>query len=257
VQQALPQFFGRLPRARFEVRPIEPYREDSAPSQYQQPSPDGARPGIFFVNTADVGKGHAMRASATLFLHEALPGHHLQIALQYEDTTLPRFRRMLSYSAFEEGWALYAESLGDELGVFAEPAQALDHLGAEMLRAVRLVVDTGLHHRGWSRDQAVAYFRAHVISTAEDVSSDSVREVNRYIAWPGQALAYKIGQLKLAELRHRATAALAAHFDLRAFHDEVLRNGPLPLDLLETRIDAWIVGRCQPGDPCLRGDARL
>jgi uncharacterized protein (DUF885 family) len=181
----------------------------------------------------------------------------LQIALQYEDTTLPRFRRTLSYAAFEEGWALYAESLGDELGVFAEPAQALDHLGAEMLRAVRLVVDTGLHHRGWSRDQAVAYFRAHVISTTEDVASDSVREVNRYIAWPGQALAYKVGQLKLAELRRRATTALAAHFDLRVFHDEVLRNGPLPLDLLETRIDAWIVGRCQPGDPCLRGDARL
>jgi len=240
VERALPTLFGHLPHARFEVRPIEPYRENSAPSQYQQPSPDGARPGVFFVNTADVGKGRSMRASATLFLHEALPGHHLQIALQYEDSTLPRFRRTLSYGAFEEGWALYAESLGDQLGVYAEPVQALDHLGAEMLRAVRLVVDTGLHHRGWSREQAIAYYRAHVISTTEDVSSDSVREVNRYIAWPGQALAYKVGQLKLAELRRRATQALGARFDLRAFHDEVLRNGPLPLDLLEARIDAWI-----------------
>jgi uncharacterized protein (DUF885 family) len=249
VERALPQFFGRLPRARFEVRPIEPYREDSAPSQYQQPSPDGTRPGIFFVNTADVGKGRSMRASATLFLHEAMPGHHLQIALQYEDTTLPRFRRTLSYAAFEEGWALYAESLGDELGVFTEPAQALDHLGAEMLRAVRLVVDTGLHHRGWTRDQAVAYYRAHVISTTEDVASDSVREVNRYIAWPGQALAYKVGQLKIAELRRRAAAALGPRFDLRAFHDEVLRNGPLPLDLLETRIDAWIAAAQRSGAP--------
>jgi uncharacterized protein (DUF885 family) len=239
VGRALPALFGRLPRAGFEIRPIESFREDFAPSQYQQPSPDGTRPGVFFVNTADVGKGHPMRASATLFLHEALPGHHLQIALQYEDTTLPRFRRTLSYTAFEEGWALYAESLGEAIGVYREPAQALDHLGAEMLRAVRLVVDTGLHHRGWTRDQAIAYFRAHVLSTSEDVSSDSVREVNRYIAWPAQALAYKVGQLEIAELRRRATRELGPRFDVRAFHDEILRAGPLPLDLLERRLDHW------------------
>lgn len=239
VTRALPDLFGRLPRAGFEIRPIEPFREDFAPSQYQQPSPDGARPGVFFVNTADVGKGRPMRASATLFLHEALPGHHLQIALHYEDTTLPRFRRTLSYTAYEEGWALYAESLGQAIGVYAEPAQALDHLGAEMLRAVRLVVDTGLHHRGWTREQAIAYFRAHVISTSEDVASDSVREVNRYIAWPGQALAYKVGQLEIANLRQRAARALGPRFDLRAFHDEILGSGPLPLDLLAARVDRW------------------
>jgi len=242
VGRALPSLFGRLPHAPFEIRPVEPFREDAAPSQYQPPSPDGTRPGIFFVNTADVGKGRPMRASATLFLHEALPGHHLQIALQYENVLLPRFRQTISYSAFEEGWALYAESLGQQLGVYDDPAQALDHLGAEMLRAVRLVVDTGLHHRGWTRDQAIEYFRAHVVSTSEDVASDAVREVNRYIAWPGQALAYKVGQLRIAELRQRAARETAA-FDVKAFHDELLRNGPLPLDLLASHMDEWMASR--------------
>jgi len=243
VSRGLPSLFGRLPRAPFQVRPVEPFREEAAPSQYQPPSPDGERPGIFFVNTADVGKGRPMRASATLFLHEALPGHHLQIALQYENLALPRFQQTISYAAFEEGWALYAESLGQTLGMYAEPVQALDHLGAEMLRAVRLVVDTGLHHRGWSRERAIAYFRAHVLSTSEDVAADSVREVNRYIAWPGQALAYKVGQLQFAELRQRAARTIGAAFDLRAFHDEVLRNGPLPLDLLASHMDEWIAAR--------------
>ena len=244
VTRGLPSLFGRLPQAPFEIRPVEPFREDAAPSQYQPPSPDGKRPGIFFVNTADVGKGWPMRASATLFLHEALPGHHLQIALQYENAALPRFRQTISYAAFEEGWALYAESLGQALGVYDDPVQALDHLGAEMLRAVRLVVDTGLHHRGWTRERAIAYFRAHVISTSEDVAADAVREVNRYVAWPGQALAYKVGQLRLTELRQRAVRALGP--DLRPFHDEVLRNGPLPLDLLAAHLDAWIATR-RPG----------
>jgi uncharacterized protein (DUF885 family) len=245
VSGELPSLFGRLPHAPFEVRPVESFREEAAPSQYQPASPDGKRPGIFFVNTADVGKGRPMRASATMFLHEALPGHHLQIALQYENTALPRFRQTLSYAAFEEGWALYAESLGGALGVYADPAQALDHLGAEMLRAVRLVIDTGLHHRGWTRERAIAYFRAHVLSTSEDVEDESVREVNRYIAWPGQALAYKVGELRIAELRMRAARELAP-FDLRAFHDELLRNGPLPLDLLASHMDAWIASR-RPG----------
>jgi len=242
VSRGLPALFGRLPRAPFEIRPIEAFREDAAPSQYQPPSPDGDRPGIFFVNTADVSKGRPMRASATLFLHEVLPGHHLQIALQYENLALPRFHQTISYSAYEEGWALYAETLGQALGVYADPAQALEHLGEEMLRAVRLVVDTGLHHRGWTRDRAIAYFHAHVVSTGEDVAADSVREVNRYLAWPGQALAYKIGQLQIAELRQRAASEMA-FFDLRAFHDEVLRNGPLPLDLLAAHMDQWIAAR--------------
>lgn len=249
VSKGLPSLFGHLPHASFEVRPVEPFREDAAPSQYQPPSPDGKRPGIFFVNTADVGKGRPMRASATTFLHETLPGHHLQIALQYENATLPRFRQTISYAAFEEGWALYAESLGDALGVYGDRAQALDHLGAEMLRAVRLVIDTGLHHRGWTRERAITYFRAHVLSTSENVEDESVREVNRYIAWPAQALAYKVGELRIAELRQRAARELAP-FDLRAFHDEILRNGPLPLDLLASHMDAWIAsGRPRPSVP--------
>jgi uncharacterized protein (DUF885 family) len=243
VTAALPSMFGHLPHAGFEIRAIEPFREDSAPSQYQQPSPDGKRPGIFFVNAANITAGKPMRVSETLFLHETVPGHHLQLALQYENGEVPHFRRLLDYTAYVEGWALYAESLGQRLGVFRDPAQQIDHLGAEMLRAVRLVVDTGLHHRGWTREQAVKYFVDHVVSTTEDVKADAVREVDRYIAWPGQALAYKTGQLKLVELRERASKALGARFDVRAFHDEILREGPLPLDLLEARIDAWIAAR--------------
>jgi uncharacterized protein (DUF885 family) len=184
-----------------------------------------------------------MHASATLFLHETVPGHHLQLALQYENTTLPRFRRLLDYTAYVEGWALYAESLGGRMGVYVEPAQLVGHLGAEMLRAVRLVVDTGLHHRGWTREQAVAYFVAHVVSTADNVAANAAREVDRYIAWGGQALAYKTGQLELARLRDGAERALGPRFDLRAFHDEILREGPLPLDLLAARIDAWVARR--------------
>ena len=240
VSGALPSMFGRLPRAPFQIRPIEAFREDSAPSQYQPPSPDGSRPGVFFVNAADIGKGKSMRVSETLFLHEAVPGHHLQVALQFENTTLPRFRRLLGYTAYVEGWALYAESLGNELGLYRDDAQRIEHLGAEMLRAVRLVVDTGLHHRGWSRARAVAYFTAHVLSTSEDVAADAELEIDRYIAWPGQALAYKTGQLKLAELRARAARRLGSAFDVRALHDEILRNGPVPLDLLEAQVDAWI-----------------
>jgi uncharacterized protein (DUF885 family) len=243
VTAALPTMFGRLPRAGFEIRAIEPFREDSAPSQYQQPSPDGKRPGIFFVNAANITAGKPMRVSETLFLHEAVPGHHFQIALQYENGDVPRFRRFLDYTAYVEGWALYAESLGYKLGLYENAAQQVEHLGDEMLRAVRLVVDTGLHHRGWTREQAVAYFLAHVVSTTEDVAATASREVDRYIAWPGQALAYKTGQLKLVELRARAAKALGARFDVRAFHDEVLREGPLPLEVLEARIDAWIASQ--------------
>jgi uncharacterized protein (DUF885 family) len=247
VWGALPALFGRLPHAPFQIRPIEAFREDSAPSQYQPPSPDGTRPGVFFVNAADVGKGKSMRVSETLFLHEAVPGHHMQIALQYENTTLPRFRRLLQYTAFVEGWALYAESLGAEVGLFRDPTQQVEHLGAEMLRAVRLVVDTGLHHRGWSRAEAVAYYTAHVLSTSEDVAAGAGLEIDRYIAWAGQALAYKTGQLKLAELRARAARALGPAFDVRAFHDELLQDGPVPLDLLDAQVTAWIAARSGHG----------
>ena len=199
------------------------------------------------MNAADVGKGKSMRVSETLFLHEAVPGHHMQIALQYENTTLPRFRRLLQYTAFVEGWALYAESLGRDVGLFRDPTQQIEHLGAEMLRAVRLVVDTGLHHRGWSRDEAIAYYTAHVLSTSEDVAAGAGLEIDRYIAWAGQALAYKTGQLKLAELRARAARALGPTFDVRAFHDELLQDGPVPLDLLDAQVTAWIAARSGHG----------
>lgn len=243
VWSALPSLFGRLPRAPFQIRPIETFREDSAPSQYQPPSPDGSRPGVFFVNAGDIAKGKSMRVSETLFLHEAVPGHHMQIALQYENETLPKFHRLLGYTAFVEGWALYAESLGPELGLFRDPTQQVEHLGAEMLRAVRLVVDTGLHHFAWSRAKAIDYYKAHVLSTSEDVAASAELEIDRYIAWAGQALAYKTGQLELAELRARAAHKLGAAFDVRAFHDEILLDGPLPLDILETRVDSWIEAR--------------
>jgi uncharacterized protein (DUF885 family) len=243
VWGALPSLFGRLPRAPFQIRPIEAFREDSAPSQYQQSSPDGSRPGVFFVNAGDIAKGKSMRVSETLFLHEAVPGHHMQIALQYENTNLPKFHRLLGYTAFVEGWALYAESLGPELGLFRDPTQQIEHLGAEMLRAVRLVVDTGLHHRGWSRDKAIDYYKRHVLSTSEDVAAGAELEIDRYIAWPAQALAYKTGQLELAALRARAARKLGAAFDVRAFHDQILLDGPLPLDILETQIDNWATSR--------------
>ena len=243
VWGALPSLFGRLPRAPFQIRPIEAFREDSAPSQYQQPSPDGSRAGVFFVNAGDIAKGRSMRVSETLFLHEAVPGHHMQIALQYENTNLPKFHRLLGYTAFVEGWALYAESLGPELGLFRDPTQQIEHLGAEMLRAVRLVVDTGLHHRGWSREKAIDYYKKHVLSTSEDVAASAELEIDRYIAWPAQALAYKTGQLELAALRARASRELGGAFDVRAFHDQILREGPLPLDILETQIDDWATSR--------------
>jgi uncharacterized protein (DUF885 family) len=236
VDRHLPQLFGHQPRAPFEIRAIEPWRENSAPSQYQQASPDGSRPGVFFVNAADIAKG-PMRVSETLFLHEAIPGHHFQVSLQLEQPSQPKFRRMLGYTAYVEGWALYSETLGPQLGLFRSPAQLIEHLGAQMMRAVRLVVDVGLHHRGWTRDQAIDYFASRVLSTSEDMRGNAIREVDRYIAWPAQALAYKIGQLRITELRERSKKKLDDRFDLRAFHDEVLRNGPVPLDLLETIVD--------------------
>ena len=172
----------------------------------------------------------------TLSLHEAAPGHHFQVSIQQELTDLPRFRRFNDYTAYAEGWALYAESIGRELGLFTDPMQWYGRLNDEMLRAMRLVVDTGLHARGWSREQAIDYMLANS-SLAE---SDVVAEVERYIAWPGQALSYKIGQLRISELRARAQQRLGADFDVRAFHSQVLRDGALPMDVLEAKIDRWI-----------------
>ena len=234
----LSQFFGRLPRADFEVRLIEPYREGSASSQYIPATLDGSRPGVFYVNAVEL-RNRPIGASAPLFLHEAIPGHHFQIALTNENAALPLLRKIPQYNAYIEGWALYVEKLGGPLGLFRTPEQGAAGLGSELFRAMRLVVDTGLHHEGWSRERAIQYG-----STTMGIPPEFIeREVDRYLASPAQALGYKLGELTIGRLRQKAEAALGARFDLRAFHDAVLGSGPLPLALLETKMAAWTAER--------------
>jgi uncharacterized protein (DUF885 family) len=235
VEAAMPAAFGRFPRASFEIRPIETFRERSMPSSYEAASPDGTRPGVFYLNAADVRAGGTGGVLQNLFLHEALPGHHFQIALQRENADLPGFRRFGWYVAFGEGWALYAEGLGVELGVYASRRDRLNMLFGELFRAHRLVVDVGLHAKGWTRQQAIDYLGGPTL--------DTIREVERYMVWPGQALGYKVGQLTILALRRKAEAALGPAFDLRAFHDELLRDGAMPLSVLESKMDRWIAGR--------------
>ncbi len=228
--------FGRLPQAKMEVKAVEEFREKEASgAQYYRPAPDGSRPGIVRVNTGDFEKRKTIGIESTAY-HEGVPGHHMQLAIQQELPTLPPFRQQGGFTAFIEGWALYSERLGREVGAFQDPYSMYGHLQEEMWRAIRLVVDTGLHHKRWTRDQVVAYMREHSNADEPDIQS----EADRYIAWPGQALAYKIGQLKILELRERASKRLGTQFDIRAFHDEVLGAGALPLDTLEKRIDGWI-----------------
>jgi uncharacterized protein (DUF885 family) len=236
VEAGLPKLFGRFPRAGFEIRAIEAYREASYPSSYQSSSLDGSRPGVFYLNAAEVRGGGAARVSRSLFLHEAVPGHHLQLALQRENTALPGFRRFAGYVAFVEGWALYAEGLGHELGMYGSPHDRLGALFSERFRAHRLVVDVGLHAKGWSRERAIAYLGG---------GPGAEREVDRYMAWPGQALGYKIGQLRILALRRKAEAAHGAAFDVRSFHDEILKDGAMPLSILEARMDRWIASRAR------------
>lgn len=236
VDAALPRLFRDFPKADYEVRPVEPFRAATAAgASYLPAAPDGSRPGIFYVNTFNL-KAQPKFGMETLSLHEASPGHHFQIAIAQELTDLPRFRRFGAYVAYVEGWALYAESLGRELGLFTDPMQYYGRLSDEMLRAMRLVVDTGLHAKGWSREQAIRYMRENS-SLAE---TDIVAEVDRYIVFPAQALGYKVGDLRIQAMRRKAEAALGARFDLREFHSQVLRDGALPLDVLEAKIDRWI-----------------
>jgi len=231
----LPQLFGRLPKAKVEVRPVEEYQEKEASgARYDQGTPDGSRPGRVMVNTGDPEHRKVITAESTAY-HEGVPGHHMQIAIQQELPELPPFRQQGGYTAFAEGWALYSERLGKEVGFYQDPYSDYGHLQDEMLRAIRLVVDTGFHFKRWSRDQVVRFFHDH--SAIDEVEVQS--ETDRYIVWPGQALAYKIGQLKISELRERSQKALGSRFDIRAFHDEVLGAGALPLDVLEERIDSW------------------
>ena len=241
VAPALPKLFERMPAADYEVRAVEAFREKSAAGgSYQAASEDGSRPGIFYANTYDL-KARPMWAMEALSLHEANPGHHFQISLQREQKDLPKFRRFSSYTAYSEGWGLYAESLGRELGLYEDPYQYFGMLEAELWRSIRLVVDTGLHSKGWTREQVLEYMDA-MSSTAE---ARAVSEAERYIAIPGQALAYKIGQLKIRELRSRAEAELDGGFDVRSFHTAVLGDGPLPLDVLEAKLKRWIDDREQ------------
>ncbi len=236
VANRLPGLFGRLPRAPFEIRTIEEFRERSSPSQYWPASPDGSRPGIFYINAAGIGVNSPRRVSESLFLHEAVPGHHFQISLQIEREDLPRFRRYGGYNAFVEGWALYAESLGPDLGLYTEPYRYFGRLSSELFRAARLVVDVGIHRKGWTREQALKFLR----ETTMIGEFGGTLEIDRYIAWPAQALAYKIGQLKISAIRAKAEKALGPRFDIRVFHDELLKDGAMPLDLLEHKMNTWI-----------------
>ncbi|QXP51894.1 DUF885 family protein [Cellulophaga sp. HaHa_2_1] len=229
------KLFGKQPKTPFEVRRTEAFREASASAEYNPGSIDGTRPGIFYTPIPDVTK-YNMYSDEDLFLHEAIPGHHFQISLTQENDELPKFRKTLWYSAYGEGWALYTESLGKELGLYTDPYQYFGMLGAEMHRAIRLVVDTGLHSKGWTREQAIEYSLANEAESEAGITS----EIERYMANPGQALSYKIGQLKIIELRAKAEKELGDKFDIKEFHNQVLETGCVPLALLENKINNWI-----------------
>jgi uncharacterized protein (DUF885 family) len=239
LKAEIPKLFSLVPKSPLDIRAVPDFLEkNQAGAYYQQGTPDGSRPGVFYVNTYDL-PSRTSPGVETLFLHEAAPGHHFQISLAQEDESLPPFMRFGGNTAYVEGWALYAESLGTELGLFKDPYQLQGRYDDEMLRAMRLVVDTGLHAKGWTREQAIKY----MLDNSAMGKTDATSEVERYIAIPGQALAYKIGQLKIRELRTRAEQALGDKFDIRGFHAEVLNTGALPLSVLESKIDNWIESR--------------
>jgi uncharacterized protein (DUF885 family) len=233
----LSQLFGRTPKTPFEVRPVEAFRAASASADYFPGAPDGSRPGIFYVPILDATQYNtvAVPALEELFLHEAIPGHHYQFSLQLENPTLPRFRRTPSYGAFGEGWGLYCETLGKELGLYTDPYQYAGALGGELHRALRLVVDVGLHTGKLTREQAIQYMTGNELISEQGATA----EVERYMAWPGQALSYKVGQLKISELRAKYEKQLGKKFDLRAFHDQLLAGGAMPLGVLERTMDVW------------------
>ena len=236
MQARLPQLFGTLPKAPFEVAQVPDYAaKTSPPAYYEAGTPDGSRPGRLFIDTYDAEHRNLYSVESIAY-HEGIPGHHLQISIAQEMTGIPEFRKFEQYTAYTEGWAFYSEHLGKDIGLYQDPYSDYGRLENETWRAIRLVIDTGVHSEGWTRDQMVQYFRDH--SAIDEPSMQA--EVDRYIAWPSQALAYKIGQLKILELRDRAQKALGDKFDIRAFHDQVIDAGALPLDVLERRIDAWI-----------------
>ena len=235
IKPNVDKLFALQPKTKFEIRRTEAFREKTASAEYNQGTADGSRPGIFYVPIPDVAN-YNMYGDEDLFLHEAVPGHHFQISLQQENENLPDFRKFNWFGAYGEGWALYTESLGKELGLYQDPYQYFGMLGNEMHRAVRLVVDTGLHSKGWTRAQAIQY------SLANEAESEAsiIPEIERYMAIPGQALSYKIGQLKILELRKKAETKMGAKFDIKKFHEKVLESGVMPLAILENKINAWI-----------------
>jgi uncharacterized protein (DUF885 family) len=236
IDPGLIRLFGRLPRTPYGVIAVPPYSERNVTTAYYMPgSPEAGRPGYFYANTYDL-KARPKWEMEALTVHEAVPGHHLQIALAQELENVPEFRNHLGFTAFVEGWGLYSESLGHDLGLYTDPYSRFGALTYDMWRAVRLVLDTGLHSMGWSRQQAIDYFAANSSKPLHDITV----EVDRYISWPGQALAYKIGQLKIRELRDHAQRELGNAFDVREFHDEVLGAGAIPLNILDARIRAWV-----------------
>jgi uncharacterized protein (DUF885 family) len=235
IKPNLEKIFYIVPKTPFEIRRTEAFRELSASAEYYQGSLDGTRPGIFYVPVPNV-REYNIFSDEDLFLHEAIPGHHFQISVQQENKNLPKFRRTLWYNAYGEGWALYAESLGKELGLYSDPYQYFGMLSSEMHRAIRLVVDVGIHSRGWTREKSIQYSLDHEAESEENIIS----EIERYMAGPGQALSYKIGQLKIIELRQKAERVLGEKFDIREFHNKLLESGCLPLNLLESKIDEWI-----------------
>ncbi|MES2325786.1 MAG: DUF885 domain-containing protein [Pseudomonadota bacterium] len=239
VEAKVPQYFSLVPKTPLVIRPYPTYREKfEAGGSYDAGTPDGSRPGTFYYNAYDLPARFTWEET-TLFLHEGEPGHHFQISLAQEDTALPSFMRFGGNTAYVEGWALYSETLGYDMGFYKDPYQRFGTLNDEMLRAMRLVVDTGIHAKGWTRDQSIAYFLSH----SGESRTDATAEVERYIAIPSQAVAYKIGSLKIQELRDRAKAALGPKFDIREFHAQVLDSGALPLAILDAKIDRWIAAK--------------
>jgi len=235
MEPQLKKLFNLVPKAKFEVRRTEKFREASASAEYNQSAPDGSRPGIFYVPVPDAKKINTV-GMEDLFLHEAIPGHHYQTSIQQENEALPNFRRFGWYGAFGEGWALYTESLGKELGLYTDPYQYFGSLSEEMHRAIRLVVDVGMHMKGWTREQAIQFSLDNEAESEADITG----EIERYMAIPGQALGYKIGQMKIIEIRKRAEQTLGAKFSIQKFHDEVLIDGCLPLDVFENKMNEWI-----------------
>jgi uncharacterized protein (DUF885 family) len=236
MEPELPKLFGLLPKTRVEIRPTQAFREkEAAGADYQQGTPDGSRPGVVYVNTSDYQNRTLTSVESTAY-HEGVPGHHMQISIAQTLPELPTFRQQAGYTAYVEGWALYAERLGKDIGFYKEPYSYYGHLSEEMLRAVRLVLDTGVHYKHWTRQQMIDFFHEHTSDDEPDIQA----ETDRYIAVPGQALAYKLGQLEILKLRETAKNELGTRYDIRAFHDEILNGGALPLDVLDARVTAWI-----------------